>query len=148
MQKAFELALLMALHDIKYRTRILVENGVTLIGVVDETGFLKEGEIYAHTETPEGDDIIIEGNVMITRSPVHHPGDIQMAKAVMPPTGSPLLLLRNCVAFSIHGYRPLPSMLAGIVFFCIFLSTHQANKILQVEIWMEVCYVFKNQKRG
>ena len=34
------------LRDIKYRGRIPVADGVTLYGVTDETGYLKEGEIY------------------------------------------------------------------------------------------------------
>lgn len=34
------------LRDIKYRGRIPVPEGVTLYGVTDDTGYLREGEIY------------------------------------------------------------------------------------------------------
>jgi hypothetical protein len=66
-----ELSLLIDLRDIKYKGRIPVPDGVTLVGVMDETKFLEEGEIYINMDSSEG----FEGRVMITRSPVHHPGE-------------------------------------------------------------------------
>lgn len=66
-----ELSLLIDLRDIKYKGRIPVPDGVTLVGVMDETKFLEEGEIYINRDSSED----FEGRVMITRSPVHHPGD-------------------------------------------------------------------------
>ncbi|KAI5844566.1 RNA dependent RNA polymerase-domain-containing protein [Morchella snyderi] len=114
LERAFELALLTALRDLKHRARIPVPNGVTLIGIVDETGFLKEGEIYCPYRFDDNEEGLVEGHVLVTRSPVHHPGDVQMARAVSHiPENSPLGALKNVVVFSQHGNRDLPSKLAG-----------------------------------
>lgn len=56
---------------------------------------------------------LIKNNVMITRSPVMHPGDVQVVNAVGVPLESPLRTLRNAVVFSQQGARDLPSMLSG-----------------------------------
>jgi len=69
--RTVELSLLIDLRDIKYKGRIPVPEGVTLVGVMDETKSLEEGEIYINMDNSED----FEGRVMITRSPVHHPGD-------------------------------------------------------------------------
>lgn len=113
LESALELALLTSLRDIKYKGRIPVPKGITLIGVLDETKYLGEGEIFISTVNDKGDVERIEGQVLITRSPIHHPGDVQMVKAVNVPRYSPLRFLQNCVVFSQKGDRPLPSMLAG-----------------------------------
>lgn len=116
LEKAFELALLTALRDIKHKARIPVPGGVTLIGIVDETGVLEEGEVYCPYKWDDGIEGLVTGHVLITRSPVHHPGDVQMAIAVTDlniPEDSPLKALKNCVVFSQKGTRDLPSKLAG-----------------------------------
>lgn len=113
LEHMLELSLLMNLRDIKYRGRIPIKKGLTLIGVLDETKFLGEGEVFVHFQNDAGKSMTIEGRVLITRSPVHHPGDVQMVNAVKVPAKSPLRLLQNCVVFSQQGDRPLPSMLAG-----------------------------------
>lgn len=41
-----EAVILRELRLLKHKARIPIEEGVTLFGIVDETGFLKEGEIY------------------------------------------------------------------------------------------------------
>jgi hypothetical protein len=46
-----EMAVITKLREIKYRGRIPVENGITLYGIMDETGYLKEGQIYVVTQT-------------------------------------------------------------------------------------------------
>lgn len=110
-----EMAVVSKLRDIKYRARIPVENGVTLYGIMDETGFLKENQIFVVTErAPEGGkNILVKRNVVITRSPAMHPGDIQVVDAVGVPANSPLRLLSNVVVFSKWGDRDLPSKLSG-----------------------------------
>lgn len=116
LERAFELSLLTALRDLKHRARIPVPKGVTLVGIVDETGILEEGEIYCPYKFSNGDEGVVEGYVLITRSPVHHPGDVQMAIAVQSssiPLYSPLRELSNVVVFSQKGSRDLPSMLSG-----------------------------------
>lgn len=110
-----ELAVVAQLQDIKYRGRIPVHQGVTLYGVVDETGFLREGEIFVITEkAPEGGrEVLVKDPVIITRSPALHPGDVQIVRAVDVPPNSPLKQLSNVVVFSQHGSRDLPSQLSG-----------------------------------
>lgn len=116
LERAFELSLLTALRDLKHRARIPVPQGVTLMGIVDETGVLEEGEIYCPYQSDDGTLGLVTGHVLITRSPVHHPGDVQMAIAVSDlniPEDSPLKALTNCVVFSQKGSRDLPSKLSG-----------------------------------
>lgn len=108
LRNAVELIVLAQLRQIKYRGRIPITKAWKLLGVMDETGFLKEGEIYCATA-----EQIILGKTLVTRSPAMHPGDIQFANAVRPPIDSPLLDLFNCVVFSQHGSRDLPSQLSG-----------------------------------
>jgi hypothetical protein len=113
LKQAMELSLVGDLRDIKYRGRIPIKKGLTLVGVLDETKYLEEGEIFISTEKRNGRVKVIKGRVLITRSPVHHPGDVQMVNAISVPQNSPLRLLRNCVVFSQKGDRPLPSKLSG-----------------------------------
>ena len=106
---AVEMAIITRLRTLKHRTRIPVEQGVTLYGIMDETDTLQEGEIYCSTL----DRSQILGRVTITRSPAMHPGDVQWASAVDVDEGSPLKALHNCVIFSQRGDRDLPSQLGG-----------------------------------
>ena len=106
---AIELVLIMRLRDLKYRGRIPIENGATLFGVMDETGVLKEGQVYCALGKGE----MIKGRVAISRSPTMHPGDIQFVQAVDVPENSKLKDLHSCVVFSQHGKRDLPSQLSG-----------------------------------
>ena len=79
---------------------------------MDETEFLQEGQVYCSVHNETGGQIIT-GNVVITRSPALHPGDVQCVSAVDVPPGSPLRALHNVVVFSSHGERDLPSQLSG-----------------------------------
>ncbi|KIY65187.1 RdRP-domain-containing protein [Cylindrobasidium torrendii FP15055 ss-10] len=99
------------LRDIKYKARIMV-HGPTLIGVCDTWGYLEEGQIYVKTRGQKGSTTLL-GRVVVTRSPVIHPGDVQIAEAVDVPYDHPLATLVNVVVFSSKGKRPLPSMLGG-----------------------------------
>lgn len=116
LERVLELTLLTALRDLKHKARIPVPQAVNLMGIVDETGILEEGEIYCPYQWNDGERGLVTGNVLITRSPIHHPGDAQMAIAVPDtriPEDSPLRALKNCVVFSQKGTRDLPSMLSG-----------------------------------
>lgn len=110
-----EIAVITKLREIKYKGRIPVQDGVTLYGIMDETGFLGEGQIYVTTtgSLEEGRRVFTGGKVIITRSPALDPGDIRTVEAVDVPENSPLDKLRNCVVFSQHGRRDLPSQLSG-----------------------------------
>jgi hypothetical protein len=110
-----EMSVVSKLRDIKYRGRIPIEEGLTLYGIMDETGILRANEIFVVTEkSPDGGRVVlVRNNVVVTRSPAMHPGDIQIVNAVNVPEGSPLRQLSNVVVFSQHGDRDLPSMLSG-----------------------------------
>ena len=79
---------------------------------MDETEFLEEGQIYCSARTEEG-DLVLRGDVVITRCPALHPGDVQVVTAVDVPRGSPIRDLQNCIIFSRRGERDLPSQLSG-----------------------------------
>ncbi|EED15337.1 RNA-dependent RNA polymerase, putative [Talaromyces stipitatus ATCC 10500] len=115
LKRAVELVILMKLRDLKYRARILVPEAVTLYGIMDETGYLQEGEIFVPilNEVTKRRNILVQNKVLITRSPAFHPGDVQMVNAVNVPEASPLRKLHNCVVFSQKGERDLPSQLSG-----------------------------------
>ncbi|KAK2731821.1 hypothetical protein FQN55_004435 [Onygenales sp. PD_40] len=114
LRRVMELAVLIKLRDLKYRARIRVPQAVTLYGIMDETGFLKEGEIFCCSLNETGfREVLVKDKVVVTRSPAMHPGDLQVARAVDVPADSPLRKLHNCIAFSQFGNRDLPSMLSG-----------------------------------
>jgi hypothetical protein len=111
-----EAAVLIQLRTLKYKARIPVQDGYTLLGIMDETGILEEGEIFIIIDV-DGDRRVISRpdgkKTIVTRSPALHPGDVQLATAVTVPEDSPLMQLRNCICFSQKGVRDLPSMLSG-----------------------------------
>ncbi|CEI65400.1 hypothetical protein FVEN_g6183 [Fusarium venenatum] len=120
LKAAVEHVVLRELRLLKHKARIPVDNGVTLFGIMDETGFLNEGEVYITYDKTYGrgngrgiKSTLKDGRVIVTRSPALHPGDIQLAKQVTPPQDHPLRSLQNCIAFSQKGKRDLPSMLSG-----------------------------------
>lgn len=114
LKRVMELVVLLKLRDLKYRARIRVPNAVTLYGIMDETNTLQEGEIFCPVLSERGfREVLVKQNVVITRSPALHPGDIQIANAVDVSRDSPLRKLHNCVVFSQCGNRDLPSMLSG-----------------------------------
>ncbi|KAL8393795.1 hypothetical protein RB595_003517 [Gaeumannomyces hyphopodioides] len=112
-----EAVVLRELRLLKHKARIPVSKGKTLFGLIDETGLLREGQVYVTFASEK-----IPGfqkpprhrqPVVVTRSPALHPGDIQMATNIIPPPDHPLAAHRNCIFFSQHGSRDLPSMLSG-----------------------------------
>ncbi|KAK0668752.1 putative RNA-dependent RNA polymerase 1 [Cercophora samala] len=115
LRSVVEMVLLKEIKLIRHKARIHIPQGITLFGVMDETGLLEEGQVYVSFDTMQGRYSEPPGcqRVVVTRSPAMHPGDIQLAENVVPPEGHPLLELRNCVVFSQQGDRDVPSMLAG-----------------------------------
>jgi hypothetical protein len=107
------------MRDFKQHARIPVPESWTLVGVADEHGILGPDEIYVCIQGPEDDADKrkwLEGETLIFRSPVIHPGDMQVVHAIgKPPKGTPLEKnpLPNCVIFSCQGRRPLSTCLAG-----------------------------------
>ena len=119
LKSVVEHVVLRELRLLKHKARIPVDKGVTLFGIMDETGFLGENEVYVtydKTYTRSGarmDQTLEDGPVIVTRCPALHPGDVQCVTMVTPPESHPLRSLQNCVVFSQRGSRDLPSQLSG-----------------------------------
>jgi len=113
LRDVLELSVMMQVCVMKYRARIPVPSGMTLFGIMDETGFIEEGQVYCCFMEGSSKKHLVGKNLVITRSPALHPGDIQLVQAVAPPPDSPLLSLSNCICFSQKGDRDLPSKLSG-----------------------------------
>ncbi|KAH9850349.1 RdRP-domain-containing protein [Lenzites betulinus] len=119
------------LREIKHDARIPIPEAVQLVGAADEGPAyalreeykdkeifcLREGEIFACTQAPDGGEpVYIEGLVSISRSPHIHPGDVQRVKAIGKPPDDKLCFfrnLRNVVVLPSVGDRSLASCLAG-----------------------------------
>ncbi|KAJ4291658.1 hypothetical protein N0V90_009553 [Kalmusia sp. IMI 367209] len=117
LRSVVETAVLRELRLLKYKARIPIQHGVTLFGIMDETGYLEEGEVFVTFEKAsfiscQATDID-NRPMLITRSPALHPGDIQVATNIIPPSHHPLRALKNCIVFSRKGTRDLPSCLSG-----------------------------------
>jgi hypothetical protein len=113
-----EVAAMSNLRSLKYRARIPVTKGTLLYGIMDETNFLKEGEVYIATQDYDKSSnlkrtILVGNRIVVTRAPALHPGDVQLVTAVDAPENSPLRALHNCIVFSQQGARDLPSQLSG-----------------------------------
>jgi hypothetical protein len=100
------------------RCRILIPKSRLLFGVCDPTsknqrpGKLREGECFVRI-TDDGDGVartIINTEVMVTRNPCLHPGDLQKFKAVDVREFSDLV---DCIVFSTQGSRPSADLMSG-----------------------------------
>ncbi|TDL24271.1 RdRP-domain-containing protein [Rickenella mellea] len=103
------------LRQLKHKANIPVP-GWHVVGVADVHGFLKEGEVFVCYQEPDSAAYCLKGPVLVARSPVIHPGDVQVVQAIgLPPEGSPFEKeqLQNTIVFSTNGVRPLPSCLGG-----------------------------------
>ncbi|KAI0909356.1 RNA dependent RNA polymerase-domain-containing protein [Ustulina deusta] len=110
-----EAVVLREVRLLKHKSRIPVEQGVTLFGIMDEFGCLGDEEVFITFDKQKGSAYPNLHNrlVIVTRSPALHPGDIQIRRAIVPPRGHPLCSLSNCIVFSQKGERDLPSQLSG-----------------------------------
>lgn len=105
-------------RELKYKARIPVPFGCSLVGVPDVHMELEADEVYICKQERDREPKWFPekpGYVYITRSPSIHPGDVQKFKAKHPPRGSvyynhPVV---NAVVFSCKGARPPASMLGG-----------------------------------
>lgn len=113
LRDVLETSVMMQVRVMKYRARIPVPLGLTLYGIMDETNLLAEGQIFCTFMDGKKKQILVGRNLVITRSPALHPGDVQVVEAVNVPKDSPLLSLSNCICFSQKGDRDLPSKLSG-----------------------------------
>ncbi|KAF7722345.1 hypothetical protein EC973_003435 [Apophysomyces ossiformis] len=101
------------LKDLKKKAKINVPKGAFLLGVMDETRSLKEGEVFcqiSQASETAGKMTVIEGECVVFRNPCFHPGDVRVVKAVDCPK---LRHLSDVLVFSAEGYRDVPSMCSG-----------------------------------
>ncbi|KAF9452610.1 RdRP-domain-containing protein [Macrolepiota fuliginosa MF-IS2] len=111
-----KIAVYHVLRDLKHHARIPIPKAWTLVGVADVHRYLEEDEVFACVKHQTKGVIFLEGQLLISRSPTIHPGDVQLVRAIgTPPERSPFARepLYNTVVFSIKGRRPLPSCLGG-----------------------------------
>jgi RNA-dependent RNA polymerase len=105
-KKSMDFAVYHVLRELKNHSRIPIPDAWTLVGVADEYKFLQEGEIFACVKPYTGGTIYLEGDILISRSPTIHPGDVQIVRAIgRPPPGSPFEKepLPNTVVFNTKG---------------------------------------------
>ena len=93
------------LNSLQKKSRIWVEKGSVLVGGLDETGKISEGEVFFQVDKKP-----FVGPVLVTKHPVMHPGDVRMMKAVNIPE---LRKHRNMIIFSKHGDRPAADKMSG-----------------------------------
>lgn len=108
--KMMEFAINHVLRDLKNHARIPIPGAWTLVGVADVHDYLQPDEIYAYVKPLHEKGIYLEGDILISRSPTIHPGDIQVVRAIgQPPPGTPYAKepLENTVVFSVKGKRTL-----------------------------------------
>ncbi|ORY92106.1 RNA dependent RNA polymerase-domain-containing protein [Syncephalastrum racemosum] len=101
------------LKDLKKKAKIHIPKGAFLLGVIDETNTLQEGEVFCQISVEKNDGArrhIITGEAVVFRNPCFHPGDVRKVQAVDRPE---LHHLHDVLVFSSQGFRDLPSMLSG-----------------------------------
>ncbi|KAF2762064.1 RdRP-domain-containing protein [Pseudovirgaria hyperparasitica] len=119
LRSVVETLILRELRLLKHKARIEIREGVTLFGIMDETGYLEEGEVFITFEKSKSGFLktsfldLDNQQIIVTRSPALHPGDIQLATNIVPPDYHSLRAHRNCIIFSQKGQRDLPSCLSG-----------------------------------
>lgn len=107
LQCALTYAAIKALRNIKYKSRINLPDCWTLVGGIDESNTLEEGEVFVCVKPDKGNTAIqwISGPVAVTRSPQMWPGDVRMLRAIGRPTTAFLKAQTNVIIFSAKGRK-------------------------------------------
>ena len=94
------------------RCRIMLSKSRLLFGVCDPKAVLKEGECAVRvTLDADGQARQLAGmEILVTRNPCLHPGDLQKFKAVESPE---LVHLIDCIVFPTRGKRPSADLMSG-----------------------------------
>lgn len=94
------------------RCRIILPKSRLLFGVCDPRGILREGQCFVRITT-DGDGqprTLTNSEVLVTRNPCLHPGDLQKFKLVQYPELSHLV---DCIVFPTGGKRPSADLMSG-----------------------------------
>uniref|UniRef100_A0A2P2JZ95 RNA-dependent RNA polymerase n=1 Tax=Rhizophora mucronata TaxID=61149 RepID=A0A2P2JZ95_RHIMU len=115
------------LTELRTRSRIFVPKGRVLFGCLDETGILDYGQVYVRLTMTKAELLcrdqsffqkvdektsIVRGQVMVTRNPCLHPGDIRVLEAVYHRELEEKGLV-DCILFPQRGKRPHPNEFSG-----------------------------------
>lgn len=94
------------------KTRILIPKSRLLFGICDPFGILNPDECFLRVTLDEfgAPKTITGADVLISRNPTLHPGDLRKLKAVDYPK---LCHLTDCVVFSTKGKRPTADLMSG-----------------------------------
>jgi hypothetical protein len=94
------------------KTRILIPRSRLLFGVCDPYGILRPDECFLRVTMEEFGvaRTITKANVLVSRNPTLHPGDLRKLTAVDYPQ---LYHLTDCVVFSTNGKRPTADLMSG-----------------------------------
>ncbi|CAF0755386.1 unnamed protein product [Adineta steineri] len=120
------------LAQMRERTRLKLSRNSArnMIGIVDEYGILEYGQVFIQYTELHGDilddelgsnndsssspqpekTIILDQQVVVTKNPCHHPGDVRIFQAVDVPR---LRHLKDVIVFPQRGKRPHPNEISG-----------------------------------
>ncbi len=97
--------------DLKIKGKIFDKYSAVLIGVIDETNSLEEGEVYVNVNNDQNKNYIIKNHVIVTKNPCLHPGDIRILRCN--PNCEKLSHMINVIVFSSKGERPVQNEISG-----------------------------------
>lgn len=103
-------------HNFRTTFRIPVPDTAFLMGVVDETATLESGQVFIricrNVDAPEAERRyeVLTGDIIVTKNPCYHAGDIRILTGVDIPS---LHYLVNVVVFPQKGDRPHTNEIAG-----------------------------------
>ncbi|CAF3194281.1 unnamed protein product [Rotaria sp. Silwood2] len=98
------------LYQIVTRSHIRVSKARYMFGTVDEYKVLKEGQVFIQITNEDGTKTVLEGPIVITKNPCHHPGDLRVVEAV---NNICLHHLYDVLVFPQQGSRPHASEISG-----------------------------------
>lgn len=113
------------LWGLREKSRIFVSSGRWLMGVLDESGVLEQGQCFVQVSTPSLENCfskhgsrfsetknlqVVKGYVVIAKNPCLHPGDVRVLEAVDAPD---LHHLYDCLVFPQKGDRPHTNEASG-----------------------------------
>ncbi len=102
------------LLDLELRSRIFIPNGVSLLGILDETNVLEYGQVFFQYTDPTTKELIRlppGTRVAVCRSPCLHPGDVRVL--TMAEASQALGHWVNVIVFPQKGARPHPDEMSG-----------------------------------